>query len=197
MNLRKSGKSAVNKAALAFVLLVFVAAVFGVSLTGNAGQAARQGQTGAQSSGTVKELRVIDLDGYHKLVAEHHGKPLLVTFWATWCEPCRDEYPLVNQIARQYAPQGLDVVGVDMDDDAELTLVRHFLEKNQPVFPNVRKKMGHQDDFDKGVDPSWGHEMPVNFFYTADGQLAARMVGEHPREDFEKVIHVILAARSK
>jgi thiol-disulfide isomerase/thioredoxin len=141
-----------------------------------------------------KPMPLIDLDGYRKLVADHRGKPLLITFWATWCEPCRDEYPLVNTLAKQYAPQGLTVVGVDMDDDAEINLVRHFLEKNQPIFPNVRKKMGHVDAFQDGVDPNWHGTMPANFFYAADGRLLGFIVGEHSRDDFEKIIHAILSA---
>lgn len=202
MSFIKSSEAAARKAPSAFavsaataiglVLIVALACALVLSSAKAAGaQAAKPPQTGA------KELRVIDLEGYRKLVAEHHGKPLLVTFWATWCEPCRDEYPLVNEIAKQYAPQGLDVIGVDMDDDAGLNLVRHFMEKNQPIFPNVRKKMGHEDAFVNGVDPRWHDVMPANFFYTADGQLAGFMVGEHPRADFEKVIQMILAARNK
>jgi thiol-disulfide isomerase/thioredoxin len=194
MRFSKGSNSRIRNAGIVLAALIFIAAIFGVSLTGNARQAAKPG-TAASSSSMPKELTLIDLDGYRKLVAAHHGKPLLVTFWATWCEPCRDEYPLVNQLAKQYTPQGLDVVGVDMDDDAALTLIRHFLEKNQPVFPNVRKKMGREDAFVNGVDPRWHDVMPANFFYTADGQIAGFMLGEHPREDFEKVIHVILAAR--
>src|SRR5580704_6164639 len=194
MNLRKSSKSAVSKAAQALALLIFVAAALAVNVAGSKRQAAKPAQSSgtASSSGSAKELRVIDLDGYRKLVAEHHGKPLLVTFWATWCEPCRDEYPLVNQLAKDFAPQGLDVVGVDMDDDAGLNLVRHFMEKNQPIFPNVRKKMGHEDAFVDGVDPRWHDVMPANFFYSADGQLAGFMVGGQPREVFEKASRSIL-----
>ncbi len=139
-------------------------------------------------------MPLINLDGYKKLIADHRGKPLLVTFWATWCEPCREEYPLVNQLAREYAAQGLTVVGVDMDDDAEMTLVQHFLDKNQPIFPNVRKKMGHTDEFWDGVDLRWKGTMPANFFYAADGRLVGFMTGGRLRPDFEKMIQATLAA---
>jgi thiol-disulfide isomerase/thioredoxin len=199
MMLSKTKKSNRRKATIGFSALACCAAALALNAGGRAQQTAHTSQPSSQSSkpatAAAKELSLIDLDGYRKLVAEHRGKPLLVTFWATWCEPCREEYPLVNQLAREFGPQGLDVVGVDMDDDAALTLVRHFLEKNQPVFPNVRKKMGHEDAFVDGVDPRWHDVMPANFFYTADGQLAGFMTGGQPRENFEKVIHVILAAR--
>jgi len=43
------------------------------------------------------------------LVQQHRGKPLLIHFWATMCEPCRDEYPMLNELATGYAPTGLRV----------------------------------------------------------------------------------------
>lgn len=150
-------------------------------------------RTASQSS-SAKDMALIDLDGYRKLLADHRGKPLLITFWATWCEPCREEYPLVNQLAKDYAARGLVVVGVDMDDDAEMTLVHRFLDKNEPIFPNVRKKMGHEDAFVNGVDPRWHDVMPANFFYAADGRLIGFMTGGRPRQDFEQMIQATLAA---
>src|SRR3989442_15994933 len=56
-----------------------------------------------------RDPEMIDAQGYQKLLEQYRGKPLLVTFWATWCEPCRDEYPMLNELAKQYAPQGLKV----------------------------------------------------------------------------------------
>jgi thiol-disulfide isomerase/thioredoxin len=144
----------------------------------------------------TQALALIDLAGYNKLLADNRGKPLLVTFWATWCEPCRDEYPLVNQLAKDYASKGLVVLGVDMDDDSAVNLIQHFLARNKPVFPNVRKKMGHEDAFVRGVDPQWKDEMPANFFYAADGRLLGFMVGGQSREEFVKIINTILPSAS-
>lgn len=162
------------------------------SQTKSAGPAAHSPQAAKPAS--AQSLALIDLAGYNKLLADHKGKPLLVTFWATWCEPCRDEFPIINQIARDYAAKGLVVLGVDMDDDSAVNLIQHFLERNKPIFPSVRKKMGHEDAFVRGVDPQWRDEMPANFFYAADGRLLGFMIGGHPREDFDKIINVILSA---
>lgn len=177
----------------------FSARGFGVGTSESPTIKARNSQKSASSrssqsgkSSAAKGLQIVDLEGYRKLLADHRGKPLLITFWATWCEPCREEFPLVNEMAKQYASQGLVVVGVDKDDDAEMHLVYRFIDRNQPVFPSVRQKPGHEDAFNDGVDPRWRGVMPANFFYTADGQLAGFMVGAHPREDFEKMIHAIL-----
>jgi thiol-disulfide isomerase/thioredoxin len=157
-------------------------------------QAAHSGSaSSAQSTKAVKDPEVVDLDGFRKILADHRGSPLLVTVWATWCEPCRDEYPMINELARQFAPQHLAVVGISFDDDAEINLVRHFLARNNPVFTNYRKKMGHVDTFDHGVDPAWSGVLPVNFFYAADGRLLFRLEGEQPRQVYEQAICATIA----
>ncbi len=148
----------------------------------------------ARAAKPAADLTVIDLQGFHKILADHRGAPLVISIWATWCEPCRDEYPMINQIAQQFAPQHVAVVGISFDQDAELNLVRHFLARNQPVFPNYRKKMGHQDEFDRGVDPNWPGELPVNFFYAADGRLLVRLDGSQPRQVYENAVRATLAA---
>ena len=95
---------------------------------------------GAAQTNAPKDPELIDLQGYQKILEQYKGKPLLVNFWATYCEPCRDEYPLLNELAKQYAPQGLKVVGVSMDQDGDLILMRRFLARYKPIFPNYRKK---------------------------------------------------------
>ncbi|HET9402746.1 MAG TPA: TlpA disulfide reductase family protein, partial [Candidatus Acidoferrales bacterium] len=109
----------------------------------------------AGAKAAVKDPEVVDLSAFQRVLSAQRGHPLLLSIWATWCEPCRDEYPMVNELAKQYAPQGLRVVGISYDDDAEINLVRHFLARNNPIFPNYRKRMGHVDQFDHGIDPTW------------------------------------------
>src|SRR5262249_1876109 len=53
------------------------------------------------SKPATSDLPLIDLAGYQHALAKYHGKPLLVTFWATWCEPCRDEFPMLVELYKQ------------------------------------------------------------------------------------------------
>src|SRR5258708_30811331 len=112
---------------LAGLLLGAVAAV-GVSVAG------------APQTQAPRDPQIIDVQGYQKLVRQYRGKPLLINFWATWCEPCRDEYPMLNELAKEYAPKALRVAGVNSDQDRDLILMRRFLARYKPVFPNYRKK---------------------------------------------------------
>ncbi len=151
-----------------------------------------------QASKTVapRDPQIIDAQAYQKLIEQYHGKPLLVTFWATWCEPCRDEYPMLNELAKQYAPQGLKVVGVSMDDDGDLILMRRFLARYKPVFPNYRKKAGGEELFRQGVMPGWNGALPASFFYGKDGRQAGHVLGEGTRDTYEVAIRTLLTSES-
>ena len=147
-----------------------------------------------QKAATPPDPQLIDAQGYLKLVREYRGKPLLVTFWATWCEPCRDEYPMLNELAKQYAPQGLKVVGVNLDDEGDLILMRRFIARYKPIFPNYRKKPGEEGPFRDAVLPGWNGSLPASFFYGKDGRQVGQFVGERKREEYEGAIHSLLSA---
>ncbi len=136
---------------------------------------------------------MIDAQGYQKLISQFRGKPLLVTFWATWCEPCRDEYPMLNELAKQYAPKGLQVVGVNLDDDGDLILMRRFIARYKPVFPNYRKRPADGDGFTQMVSLEWNGALPSTFFYSKDGKPAGHFVGEKSRAVYEGAIQTLLA----
>ena len=142
-----------------------------------------------------KSMEVVTADRYLALVSQHHGKALMVTFWATWCEPCRDEYPMVNELVKQNAPKGLDVFAVSLDDDAEESLALKFIAKTQPVFTNYRKKPGKEEEFINQINPKWTGALPATFFYDRDGRLVSQLVGEHPREQFVTEIEKLLATK--
>jgi len=151
----------------------------------------------ATKSATPADPPLIDLAGYSQVLAKYKGKAVLVTFWATWCEPCREEYPIIVELEKKYAPQGLAVFGVDLDDNAEMNLVRRFLARNQPGFPNYRQKPGIDvDAFYRGVNPAWTGTMPETIFYGRDGRIAGHFIGGQSRAMFEQAIHLILAGSS-
>src|SRR5262249_14934442 len=162
----------------AFVAIVFLAAAAVIA---------------APQKTTAPDPKLIDAQGYQKLVAQYRGQPLLMTFWATWCEPCRDEYPMLNELAKQYAPRGLKVVGVNFDQDGDLILMRRFIARYKPVFPNYRKT-GGEDEFQQAVLPEWNGALPASFFYSKDGKQVGRVLGAGTRATYEAAIQSVLAA---
>lgn len=141
---------------------------------------------------TLHDPVVIDAQGYQKLLDQYHGKAVLITFWATWCEPCRDEYPMLNELAKEYAPKGLHVVGVNLDDDGDLILMRRFLTRYKPIFPNYRKRAGGESTFVQSVLPGWNGAIPASFFYNKDGRQIGHLLGENNRETYEAAIRSLL-----
>ena len=136
---------------------------------------------------------LVDLAGYKDMLAKYRGKGLMVTFWATWCVPCREEFPTVIALSKEYGPQGLAVVGVTLDEDADMGLVRQFIDKNRMSFPNYRQKPGiDADAFYQGVNPDWRGTMPQTDFYSRDGHMARYFVGQKSKDAFVQAIRLIL-----
>ncbi len=153
--------------------------------------AAQQPRAKAPAASPVADPRVIDRQDFRELLEKHRGKPLMVNFWATWCEPCRTEYPTVVELARQYAPRGLVVIGISLDEDSEIDLVRHFLAKNRPGFTNYRKRPGNEEAFINAVNPRWNGAIPATFFYARDSRERMHLIGEQSRKDFETAIRAL------
>lgn len=77
-------------------------------------------------------LRLARPGGGELVLADLRGKPLLVNFWATWCAPCIREMPELDRFHRDFAPRGINVVGLAID---ELAAVREFLARIRVGFP--------------------------------------------------------------
>jgi len=169
--------------------------VLGLTLaaTPNAARAQTAAAHAALSGGDSQDMPLLDLAGYKDLIARYHGRPVLVTFWATWCGPCRDEFPMIVGLAKEYGPQGLVVIGVSLDEDTDLPLARKFLSDAHPGFANFRQKPGTDiDAFYQGVNPDWRGTMPETDFYARDGHLARYFVGQKTRDAFVQAIRLIM-----
>jgi hypothetical protein len=100
-------------------------------------------------------------------------------------------------LAKQFKSQGVEVVGVDMDDESDMNLVRRFIARMQPPFPNYRQKPGIDlDRFYGGVNPQWKGTMPQTMFYGRDGSVVGFFLGSRPRPQFEQAFRATLGGAS-
>ena len=114
------------------------------------------------------------LDGGTLSSDDLDGKVQVINFWASWCEPCRDEAPLLEQTWRDLRKRGVVVVGVDHQDAA--SFARGFARKYRMTYPLVR------DPDDKLYDRYGATGVPESFFVARDGRVVAHVPGAVTRE---------------
>jgi len=174
-----------NKAALSKLALVLT---LGLLANGcHSGSGPGGGPPGAVNSAAVN-FSIQDLNGHTVDMASLRGKVVLLNFWATWCTPCRAEIPNFVQFQDSYGPQGLQIVGMSMDDDAKP--VRAFYQEfkmNYPVGMGTDK-----------IAQSYGGilGLPVTVLIGRDGRIAARYVGAVQLPMVEQEIKTLLASKS-
>jgi cytochrome c biogenesis protein CcmG/thiol:disulfide interchange protein DsbE len=115
------------------------------------------------------------------------GHVVLLNFWATWCAGCQIEMPRFVAWQQQYAGEGLSIIGVSMDDDADT--VKAFLRKRKLNYPIV---MG---DEKLGLQYGGVLGLPVTFLIDRQGVVRARYQGEKDLEAMEARLRELLASR--
>ncbi len=115
------------------------------------------------------DFSLTDLNGQNLTLANYKGKVILLDFWATWCGPCEKEIPQFIQLQNQYGPQGLQILGLSMDDGPKP--VHAFYERVKMNYP-VAVANADLGQLYGGV-----FGLPVNFVIGRDGRIAAKYVG--------------------
>ena len=148
---------------------------------------------GRTTSVRVEDVRVTPVTAADilKAVRNSGAKAVLVNIWATWCGPCREEFPGLVRVAHKYRDQGLNVMLVSADDDADMAAVKKFLAEQGVDFPAYLKAEKDQTFID-GLDKRWTGALPTTFLYDGDGKLRDFWEGGTPFSVFEqKVVQVL------
>lgn len=165
----------------AFVLIVVMIVVFGMLVA--ARRMNREANAGPTLNGQVKGAPAPDfslptVDGKQVKLSDLRGKAVLLNFWATWCGPCRVEIPWFTELEKQYASQGLVVIGVSMDDDPKKDVPK-FAQEMKIDYPIL---VGNE----KVADQYGGVEgLPVTFYIGRDGKIVKKVMGLTSHSDIE------------
>ncbi|MFQ5945374.1 MAG: peroxiredoxin family protein [Anaerolineae bacterium] len=133
-----------------------------------------------QFSGRTPDGQKVSLSGLR-------GRVILLSFWATWCPPCRQEMPLFEQLHRDFGKEGLTVLGVNVRED--VSAIRSYARELDLTFPLVLDPTG-------AIGALYGViGLPSTFLIARDGRAVARAVG--PRDwgnaQARQLFHALLA----
>ena len=162
-------------AVLPFVLL----ALLGASLLVR-GSAASPTAVG----GPAPDFALADLDGNPIRLADLRGRPVIVNFWASWCGPCVEEFPLLREAAERHSDEGLVVVGIVYRDRSEAA--RDFMRRNGATWAAAM-------DPGERVAEAYGIlGPPETFFIGRDGTIVARQLGQFSAASLDDKVAAII-----
>jgi thiol-disulfide isomerase/thioredoxin len=146
----------------------------------------------AVSDDVLQKVEVIDEAGFSKLIKERKGKILLLNFWATWCIPCRDEFPDLVKIANKYQSQNVEVVGISADYPDEIeSKIQPFLKSQHASFKNYVKNVEDDEALISSINPEWSGVLPATFVYDAGGVLRESHFGQNDFAEFRNLIEQV------
>jgi cytochrome c biogenesis protein CcmG, thiol:disulfide interchange protein DsbE len=130
------------------------------------------------------DFSLADLDGTPISLADLRGRPVIVNFWASWCGPCVEEFPLLREAAERHAADGLVVVGIVWRDRSEAA--RDFMTRNGATWAAAMDP-GERVAADYGILGP-----PETYFIGRDGTIVARQIGQISAASLDEKLAAII-----
>ena len=175
---QESGTGKRWKIASIILLGLLIVAFFALLAYGLSNRTTPTGRSGVTRVGKpAPPFSMSLLDGSEFRSEDYAGIPLVINFWASWCPPCRDESPGFERVWRKYQNEGVQFVGVNIQDTKEEAA--RYAEEFALTFPNGL-------DPDGKITVEYGViGLPVTFFIGANGLVEGRWVGAVPEDKLE------------
>jgi thiol-disulfide isomerase/thioredoxin len=147
----------------------------------------REPSSDAFATITVDELRA--------KVRSLGAKAVLVNAWATWCDSCQHELPMLQQLSERLAPNGVRVLLVSVDEPEDRDRARTFLAENGIRLPSylAARPLG---PFKTGLNPRWPGMLPASFLFDATGKLRYFWGGEAYEKELVPIVEGLLAGKA-
>ena len=121
-------------------------------------------------------FEVVTLDSVpsKKTLADYRGQVVMINIWATWCAPCRVEMPSIEELHTAYAPKGLKVVAISVDDPGQDSLVRDFVKEYKLTFEVLHDPGGQEGKVSRDYQTT-GY--PETVIIGRDGVIRRKFLG--------------------
>jgi thiol-disulfide isomerase/thioredoxin len=179
--------------------LLITSVALSILLTSFAAPAQQRKRRPAKARTTVSlpVVSEINTEALIALLKRESTKPLLVNFWATWCDPCREEFPDLVKIDADYRKQGLDFVTVSLDDLPDIkTTVPKFLQEMRATMPAYLLNVSDPEPAISAVDPKWQGDLPATILYTSQGEIAYKHFGRVNPGELRLAIEKLIGSAS-
>ncbi len=146
----------------------------------------------ASDGRAAPDFVLTDLQGHNLRLSDLRGKAVVLNFWATWCPPCKQEIPWFVELQKRYGAEGLQVVGVSMDDDGDQKDVAKFAAEHSINYPVLLGKNSVADQYG-GID-----YLPTTFYIGRNGVVLDRVFGQPgSRDEIEQNVKRALASTAE
>ncbi|MCC7461684.1 MAG: TlpA family protein disulfide reductase [Gammaproteobacteria bacterium] len=139
---------------------------------------------------TLPDIHLTDLQGQRRALRDFGRRPLIVNFWATWCEPCRREMPLLTALRREYRDPQLEIVGIAVDFRDSVSA---FLRKNPLDYPQL---VGEEDGMEAARAFGMQMVLPFSVFVDEQDRIIAMKVGELHRDEAVAILDAMRSLRT-
>jgi thiol-disulfide isomerase/thioredoxin len=138
----------------------------------------------------LSAVQLVPLDGdeYSRMLKAHRGKVVLVDFWATWCEPCREELPRLVSLSKKLDSSKFQLITISADEPEQEAGAAAILDKEGVAMPRYVKHVEDDQVFIDAIDKQWSGALPALFLYDASGKLAARFIGDSDPGEVEAAV---------
>lgn len=187
-----------SKPAIARLLLSAVVLISVLALSVPVSAQTRTKRRKGPSTSSAQPPRAISTEEMQSLIKRNGTRPLLVNYWATWCDPCRDEFPDLVKIDQQYRPKGLDFIAITLDDLADLkTEVPKFLRQMKAKMPVYLLNVPDPEPAINWVDRDWGGALPATFLYNDQGEVVYKHFGRFKTDELRAAIDKLVGSQEQ
>ncbi|MBK7866006.1 MAG: TlpA family protein disulfide reductase [Ignavibacteriales bacterium] len=124
-----------------------------------------------------QEVKTIDEKGLSNLLKNRDGSILFINFWATWCVPCREEFPDIVKLAKNFPKVEYVAVSLDHPDEIK-SKIEPFLKKMKAPFNNYVAKFKDDQVLIEMINKDWNGAIPATAIYSSNG----KEVGFYPKK---------------